>query len=116
MALTLTPEKLSELLKKAQELAKSATNKANSLKLGDRLKEELYGYSEDIKLLVNRVLSNNGVITKEELDEIDEKSRLAKKKILEAQAKTSKKRIVIYTSSAIAVLFAVWYIIKKSKK
>jgi hypothetical protein len=114
--INITPDKLSELLKKAEELVKSTNDKASSLKIGDRLKEELYTYSEDIKLLVNGILAKNGVITKEEIDELDEKSRLAKKKMLEAQAKADKKKIIIYTSSSILVLGVVWYLIKKAKK
>lgn len=110
--MTLTYEQWQALLATAREIAAKAKDKSSDLKLGDKLKDALYENSDKIQSLLNSFLSSGGAITKEQADQLNEEIRLAKKNLLESQAKQTKIRLAIYVSATIAVIGVLWFITK----
>ena len=72
-------------------------------------------YSDAIQGVLNEFLKSRGAITQQQLDELDEKVREAKKKTLEAEAKNTYVKYGIYFSLLIAGFGTLW-ILNKNKK
>lgn len=75
----------------------------------DVLKNQLYANSSKIQGLINSILQKGGVVTENEIDELDEQIRLAKLKILEAEAKSSTRKYALYVIGGLAVVGVIWY-------
>ena len=71
-------------------------------------------YSDNIQKILNGFLSKRGVITKQQLDELDEQVREAKKKTMEAQSKNTFVKYGIGLS-ILAVGFGTIWILTKNK-
>jgi hypothetical protein len=110
--MTLTYEQWQALLDTAKEIGAKANDKSSNLKLGDKLKDALYANADKIQSLLNSFASSGGVITQEQADQLNEEIRLAKKNLLEAEAKKTKIRLAIYVSATIAVIGVLWFITK----
>jgi len=72
-------------------------------------------YSDGIQRVLNEFLKRRGAITQQQLDELDEKVREAKKKTLEAQAKNTYVKYGIYISLLVAGFGTLWILNNKYK-
>jgi len=72
-------------------------------------------YSDQIQNTINMLLSKRGTITKDQLDELDEQVRQAKKQRLASESKNTAVKTGLYIAVA-AVLFGALWIITKEKK
>jgi len=89
----------------------------NNISTSDAIKEQLYQNATNIQNLINGLLSKTSVVTQKEVDALDEEIRLAKLKILEAEAKSSRNKYAIYVVSGLAIIAAIWYFTyKKTQK
>lgn len=73
-------------------------------------------YSDNIQNILNSFLSKKGVITKQQLDELDEQVREAKKKTLEAQSKNTIVKYGMGLSLLLLGFGTIWLITKKQSQ
>ena len=81
----------------------------NNISTSDAIKQQLYQNSTNIQNLINGILSKTGVVTQSEVDALDEEVRMAKLKLLEAEAKSATTRYALYVVGGLAVVGAIWY-------
>jgi polyhydroxyalkanoate synthesis regulator phasin len=81
----------------------------NNISTSDAIKQQLYQNSTNIQNLINGILSKTGVVTQSEVDALDEEVRMAKLKLLEAEAKSATTRYALYVIGGLAVVGAIWY-------
>lgn len=103
---------MDELVSSILSFIESTKQEAESTKSID-IKEELYQYVGEAQDVLNNFLKKSGVITKDQINQLDEKVRQAKQKILLEKATQSQKRIIFGTIAAVGVVGLLWYIIKK---
>jgi len=103
---------IDELVSSILSFIESTKQEAKSTTAID-LKEQLYQYVDEAQGVLNNLLKKSGVITKDQVDQLDEKVRETKQKILLEKATQSQRRIIIGTIAAIGVVGLLWYIIKK---
>ena len=76
----------------------------------------LDSYSQSIQDILNGILTNQGVITPEQKNQLDEQIRIAKVKLLEAETKKTFLRIGIVSGSLILGFGFLWYITRDKFK
>jgi hypothetical protein len=81
----------------------------NNISTSDAIKQQLYQNSTNIQNLINKMLSKTGVVTQNEVDALDEEVRMAKLKLLEAEAKSATTKYALYVIGGLAVVGAIWY-------
>jgi len=107
---TNTQKELTDLILQAIEIAKRAGDKAADTNISKQIKDGLNTYSRDIQSLVDKFLKNKGAITPEQLNELDEKTRQAKLKLLEAQSSNTFVRYGLYVAVAIFAFGTLWFL------
>ena len=88
----------------------------NNISTSDAIKQQLYQNSTNIQNLINKMLSKTGVVTQNEVDALDEEVRMAKLKLLEAEAKSATTKYALYVIGGLAVVGAIWYFTYKKTK
>lgn len=73
-------------------------------------------YSDNIQSTLNKFLAKRGVVTKQQLDELDEQVREAKKKTLEAQSKNTIVKYGMGLSLLVLGFGTIWLVTKKQSK
>ena len=81
----------------------------NNISTSDAIKQQLYQNSTNIQNLINNILSKTGVVTQSEVDALDEEVRMAKLKLLEAEAKSARTKYALYVVGGLVVVGAIWY-------
>jgi hypothetical protein len=81
----------------------------NNISTSDAIKQQLYQNSTNIQNLINKMLSKTGVVTQNEVDALDEEVRMAKLKLLEAEAKSATTKYALYVIGGLVVTGAIWY-------
>lgn len=105
-----TEQQVSEIIAKAIEVATKAGNKASSSNVGQQVKNGLITYSRDIQDTVNYLLQNQGVITQEQLNQLDEKTKQAKLKLLEAESQNTFIKYGLYVAIGIFAFGTLWFL------
>lgn len=103
-------DQISQILAKAIEVATSAGNKAAKSNIGQEVKNGLVTYSKDIQDTVNALLKNQGAITQDQLNQLDEQTKQAKLKILEAESQNTFIRYGLYIGVAIFAFGTLWFL------
>lgn len=109
-----TQNELAAIIARAIETASNAGNKAASSNISQKVKDGLYTYSKDIQDLVDEMLKNKGAITQQQLNELDEKTKQAKFKLLEAESSNTFVRYGLYVAVAIFA-FGTLYFLTRDK-
>jgi hypothetical protein len=109
----LTLEQISEYLRKAAEQAGQVKQEASDKKIGEKVLDEIAAQSEAIQSGINKLLGNIGIVTQKQLDEIDEKLRLQKEKLLSEESKKTKRNLITYSVLGIATIGLLWFLTKK---
>ena len=73
-------------------------------------------YSKSIKDILDSVLQNNGIITPEQKNQLDEQIRMAKLKLLEKETKKTFIKIGLVSGSLILGFGFLWYITRDKLK
>lgn len=111
----LTLEQIQEYLIKASQQATQSSGDATKKSLGQKALDEIYAQTDAIQSMINGLLGKAGVITKEEIDKLDEELRIQKEKILEYESKKTKSKIVTFSILAFATVGFLWYITRQKK-
>lgn len=81
----------------------------NNISTSDAIKQQLYQNSTNIQNLINSILTKSGVVTQSEVDALDEEVRMAKLKLLEAEAKSATTKYALYVIGGLVVVGVIWY-------
>jgi hypothetical protein len=103
-------QQLTAIIAQALEVASKAGNKAANSNISQQIKDGLYTYSNDIQSLVDEMLKNRGAITQQQLNELDEKTKQAKFKLLEAESSNTFVRYGLYVAVAIFAFGTLWFL------
>lgn len=107
-----TTDKISQFLKDAEKAIAKA--KIDILNINDdAIKDSLYQYTNETQLLVNKLFSKIGIITDQEINELDEQLRNTKKKIELEKIEQTKRKIYISVALVVVTLIALSLITKK---
>lgn len=107
---------IAAMIAKAIEAATKAGNKAANSNISQKVKDGLYTYSKDIQDLVDEMLANKGAITKEQLNQLDEKTKQAKLKMLEAESSNTFVRYGLYVAVAIFAFGTLWFLTREKSQ
>jgi hypothetical protein len=111
-----TQNDIAALIARAIEAATKAGDKAASSDISQKIKDGLTKYSEDIQELVDEMLKNKGAITQDQLNELDEKTRKAKFKLLEAESKNTFIKYGLYVAVAIFAFGTLWFLTREKSQ
>lgn len=101
---------LQSLIASGVQIAAYSKKTADSnLSASETLKNQLYANAGKIQSLINNILEKGGIITEDEVNELDEQIRLSKLKVLEAEAKSSTTKYAIYVLLGLAAVGTIWY-------
>lgn len=103
-----TAQDIQDIIRAAAAIAQQGINAASNTtsSIGDEIREN----SSTIQSIINGFLSNIGIVTDEQLNQLDEQLKLQKFKLLQLQTEKTKKRFIIYSSIAIVVFGTLWYL------
>lgn len=105
-------KEIQDLIAKATETS-TTTSQVGNKTLSQKIKEGLYESSGKIQSLINNILSKKGIISKEEVNALDEEIRIAKEKTLEADAINAKRNILIIAGVGITAIAAIWFLSRR---
>lgn len=108
-------QEIEDAIVRAYDAIKNASNKAASSDVTQSVANTLTKYSSDIQNVINTFLQKRGAITQQQLDELDEKVREAKRKTLEAESKNTFVKYGLYISVAFVAFGALWMITREKK-
>ena len=105
-------KEVKDIVASIMAMIESAKQEAESTSSSD-IKEQLYSYSEEAQSFLNKILNKTGVVTKEQVDQLDEQVRAVKQKILLEKASESQKRLILGTLAVVGIIGVLWFITKK---
>jgi hypothetical protein len=103
----------SNLLAEAQAIVTNTLNRANQSDIGGSIKDGLINSADNIQSILNKVLKNNGLITNEQVNQLDEEIKMAKLKLLEAKSKSTITNLAMYVGIGVVVLGVLWFFTSK---
>lgn len=103
-------QEVKDIVASIMAMIESAKSEAGS---SQDIKDQLYGYADEAQGLLNKILNKTGVVTKEEVNQLDEQVRLLKQKILLEKANQSQKRLILGSLAVVGVIGILWFITKK---
>lgn len=101
--------KISNFLAEARKALEEAQKDIASTDVEDAL----YTYTNQAQELLNALLSKTGIITDQEINELDEQLRKAKREIELSKAEQTKRKFYITTAIVVAAFVGLWLITKK---
>ena len=103
----------SKLLEEAKVILSNTINRANQSDIGGTIKDGLINSADNIQSILNNVLKNKGLITNEQVNQLDEQIKLAKLKLLEAKSKSTITNLAMYVGIGVVVLGVLWFFTSK---
>ena len=102
-----------DLINNAQNVLNNTLNRAGQSDIGSALKNGLIESATSIQSILNQVFTNNGIMTTQQVDELDKQVELAKLKLLEAKSKSTIVNLAMYIGIGVAVVGVLWYFTSK---
>lgn len=109
----LTLDQISEYLKQASAQATQTSQQVSDMKIGDKVVNEIYNQTDKIQSFINGLLTKSGVITQEEINQLDEQLRIQKERLLEAESEQTKRNLILYGSLGLVSIGFLWFVTKK---
>jgi hypothetical protein len=97
------------LISTAQNVVSDSLNKANQSNLSTSIKDGLISSADSIQSLLNDVFKNNGLITDQQVNELDRQIELAKLKLLESESNKTANNLAMYLGITVIVIGLLWY-------
>lgn len=109
------PQKLTDLVAQATAIVKETASKTTSAgsSIGQKLQSGLVSSSGKIQGLLDSILAQNGVVSQDQFNQLDEEVRIAKMNILARDSKNALSRLVIYAGVFILGVGILTYFAKK---
>jgi hypothetical protein len=104
-----------DLLTTAQTLATNTLNRASQSNLSTSVRDGLINSSNSIQSLLNDVFKNNGLITDQQVNELDRQVELAKLQLLETQSNNTAKNVAMFVGIGVVIVGLLWYFSSEKK-
>jgi hypothetical protein len=104
-----------DIIANAQNVLTNTINRASQSDIGSAVKNGLIESATSIQNILNEVFINNGIMTNQQVDELDKQVELAKLKLLEAKSKSTIVNLAMYVGIGVAVVGVLWYFTSKEK-
>jgi hypothetical protein len=104
-----------DIIANAQDVLNNTLNRAGQSDIGTAVKNGLIESATSIQNILNEVFTNNGIMTTQQVDELDRQVELAKLKLLEAKSKSTILNLGMYVGIGVVVLGVLWYFTSKEK-
>ena len=91
-----------DAIENAQTVIKETNELAGSKFAGSKIKDELLKQKEYFQNILNGILANKGLLTKDQLDALDEQTRLQKMNLINAKSNLARNKLI-----AVGILSAV---------
>jgi subtilase family serine protease len=108
----LSSQEIQKLLTDAQQVVANSQKQVSNANLGTTLKSDLSSSVNGIQSVLNDIFLNNGLITNDQVNQLDQQMRDAKLKLLQAQNQSNKTMLATYAAVGILIVGALWYISK----
>ena len=115
MATTIQTADINAIVQQAVQTAKDASNAAANSGIGQNISNTLINSSSTIHSIIDSI-TQNGVITPNELSQLNEEMALAKLNTLKAQTQTTYNRYGIIIGGIIVLIGGLWLITNKKTK
>lgn len=102
-----------DIINNAQNVLNNTLNRASQSDIGSALKDGLIESASSIQGILNEIFTNNGIMTTQQVDELDKQVELAKLKLLEAKSKSTIVNLAMYIGIGVAVVGVLWYFTSK---
>lgn len=102
-----------DIINNAQNVLNNTLNRASQSDIGSALKDGLIESASSIQNILNEIFTNNGIMTTQQVDELDKQVELAKLKLLEAKSKSTIVNLAMYIGIGVAVVGVLWYFTSK---
>jgi hypothetical protein len=103
----------SKLLEEAQAILTNTINRASQSDIAGSIKNGLINSADNIQNILNDILKNRGLITNEQVNQLDEEIKLAKLKLLESKSKATIANLGMYVGIGVVVLGVLWFFTSK---
>jgi hypothetical protein len=110
-----TQQEVESILTAAYDTAKSASTKASNSSVGQQISTSLNSYSKEIQDTIDIFLKDKGAVTQQQLNELDEKTRQTKLKMLEAESKNTMVKYGLYIAVAVLTFSVLWFLTREKK-
>jgi hypothetical protein len=107
-----TDKQIEDLVASIKNLIDDAKTGASTTTSID-IKNQLYQYSDEAQKLLNGVLSKTGILTQQDVNQIDEQVRKVKQQIMLEKANQSQRRLIFGIVGTIGIVSLLWFITKK---
>lgn len=101
------------LVQSGQNIVASSLAKANDSSIGSSVRDGLINSANGIQSILNDILKNNGLITAEQTNQLDEQIRLAKINLLQSQSQSTARNFALYVGLGVVVIGLLWYLTKE---
>jgi hypothetical protein len=108
-----TPDDLIKIIANATEVVKDSIEKAKTSSTSQVIKDQITQNANTIQELVNSILDSAGVVTEEQINQLDYQVRMQKIKTLELSTQQTKKKFAIIVGGVILGIVALFYLTRK---
>ena len=98
-----------DLLATAQSVATNTLNKASQTNLSSSVRDGLISSSSSIQSLLNDIFKNNGLITDQQVNELDRQIELAKLQLLQSESNKTTMSMAMVVGIGVVVVGLLWY-------
>ena len=103
------------ILQDAQNILANLSAQVKNENIGGQLRDGLVASSNSIQSILNNVFTNNGVITKEQVNQLDEQIRVAKFQLLQSQSQKSILNLALFVGGIVVAIGVLWVLTKPSQ-
>jgi hypothetical protein len=103
----------SKLLEDAKAILSNTLNRASQSDIGGSIKDGLINSADNIQSILNDILKNKGLITNEQVNQLDEQLKLAKLKLLESKSQSTITNLAMYVGIGVVVIGVLWFFTSK---
>lgn len=104
-----------DLLTTAQIVATNTLNRASQSNISTQVRDGLISSSNSIQSLLNDVFKNNGLITDQQVNELDRQVELAKLQLLQTQSNNTAKNLGLFLGIGVIIVGFLWYFTSEKK-
>jgi hypothetical protein len=113
--MSFTPEDLSKILADAGKVIQDSIEKAKNSSTSQVIKDQLVQNANEIQTILNGIFNTAGVVTQEQINQLDYQVRMQKMKMLELSSQQTKKKYAIIVGSVLLGVAILFYLTRKKQ-
>jgi hypothetical protein len=113
--MSFTPEDLSKILADAGKVIQDSIEKAKNSSTSQVIKDQLVQNANEIQTILNGIFNTAGIVTQEQINQLDYQVRMQKMKMLELSSQQTKKKYAIIVGSVLLAVAILFYLTRKKQ-